>query len=166
MPNLAEEVRAKYESRILAVLNKIRTALTEAGWNVCEPFELDGDEEARWDMVARPPGISEEADRDEVDYDISFTICTEAAREGEPEEGGCGGIAFLVDFVHAGGRMVGGMSPGNYTEALWLKDASEIEERFKLFEEADPTDAVDMMSEDFDHFREDFDKAEKEAHPG
>jgi len=133
---LIETIKAKYEPRALAVLNNIREELTTAGYTVSEPFELDDDDAGRWDMVVEPSEGREEV------IDISFHFA-----ESENWDGEKGGINFMLDVVSEGGRMLGGLTPYNYTESCWVKrnNPSAIEERFSIMEQADPFEVVGLV---------------------
>ena len=131
-----EAIKTKYEPRILALLLAIKARVeSETDWEGCDPFEMH-DDEYRWDMAFTRGGQTEDG------VDVSFTIVESDAREGTQD-----GIAFTLDFVEYGGRMLGSMSPYNYTEDLWipLDDAEGIEARFSMFEALNLDEVLDTF---------------------
>jgi len=132
---LADQIKEKYEPRALAVLNSIRQELTDAGYESDEPFDLS-DDCARWVLVIKPGEGREEA----IDITLEFT-------ESEECDGTKGGITFRVDVVCEGGRMLGGLTPYNYTEAVWVKrnDPEAVEDRFAIIEAADPFEIIGLV---------------------
>lgn len=125
-----EAVKNKYEKRILAVLNGLRNSIVEAGHQCGEPFEMDGCDGYTWSMIV------DEDEHGENGIDVSFTIV-------EDDEG----IAFRVDVVEFGGRVLGGLCPYNYSQDVWVRSKDAIEKRFRLFEQADPDDIVECIEQ-------------------
>jgi len=133
-------VKDRYAERILKVLESIRASLQEAGYHVEEPFDMSGDD-YRWSMLVR---VESKPDGDYAngDVDITFEIAESEQFEGTEE-----GINFSIDVVEYGGRIRGGLTPYNYTEDVWanLDDTDAIEDRFAIFEQADPADIVTLL---------------------
>jgi hypothetical protein len=129
-----ETIKEKYEHRILAVLNRIAETLREAGYGVDEPVDMSCDE-YWWSLLVH-------GDSDEDTIDISFKIC-----ESEQYDGEEGGVNFALDIVEMGGRILGGLCPFNYTDRCWVdrSDEEAVEERFAIFEEANPDDIVPIL---------------------
>src|SRR6266478_1460728 len=94
-------IKRKYKNRILAILNRIAEVLRQAGCDVEGPWDLSGDD-YRWELQAN-------------NIDISITICESETYDGEPN-----GINFALDIVEEGGRILGGLTPYNYTDAVWV----------------------------------------------
>lgn len=129
-----EEIKTKYEPRILALMNQVRELIeAETPYSVSEPFEMPADE-WRWDMVITVPGME--------DVGYSFTILESEVNDGEEN-----GVSFEVNAVAEGGQMLGGMCPGNYSDDLWVPrgDEEAVEERFKLFEDVDQASILDLL---------------------
>jgi hypothetical protein len=129
-----EAIKGKYEQRILAVLNRIAETLRKAGYTVDDPVDLSCDQYS-WLLLVHGDG-----DQDTID--ISFKIC-----ESEQYDGEEGGVNFALDIVEWGGRILGGLTPFNYTDRCWVdrSDEEAVEERFAIFEEADPADIVPIL---------------------
>ena len=136
----AEEIKDRYAGRIVTVLESIRAELQEAGYQVDEPADFSGDD-YRWSMLVRvgskpdePPGNG--------DVDITLQIAESMQFEGTAD-----GINFSLEIVEWGGRILGGLTPYNYTPDVWvsLDDADAIEMRFSIFEEADPADIIALL---------------------
>jgi hypothetical protein len=129
-----EAIKGKYEQRILAVLSRIAETLREAGYTVNDPIDLSCDQYC-WSLLVHGDG-------DEDTIDISFIIC-----ESEEYDGEKGGVNFMLDIVEWGGRMLGGLTPFNYTDRCWVDrcDEGAVEERFAIFEAADPADIVPIL---------------------
>lgn len=126
-----EHIRAKYEPRILSILDNIRQEI-KAFDSQLEVSETDDwtDEEYTWNFTAG----SWEDESDPNIVDIRFTIVESDVREGSDE-----GISFMLDFTAYGGRPLGSFAPYNYSEQLWipLDDEDGIEQRFAMFEQLD-----------------------------
>ncbi len=128
-----EQIKDRYQDRILAVMNRIATVLQDEGYPTEGPHFMDGDSYS-WNLI-----VHLDADPDEVgqeDIDISFKVCE--SEQYDVEEGG---INFALDIVEIGGRILGGLTPYNYSPKCWVDrtDAEAIEERFKIMEDADET---------------------------
>jgi hypothetical protein len=140
-----EQIKEKYAARIEKILSNIREALVEDGWHVEEPWEMGGNDEYRWTMLvsATNPHI-DGTEPDEDDVDISLTILESEHNDGEEN-----GVNFGVDVVTVGGSILGGMTPYNYTNRVWVaRDQPEaIEERFTLVEDCDPAGIVHMLED-------------------
>lgn len=133
-----DAIKEKYEPRILALMAAIRERIeAETDWRGCEPFDMT-DEEYRWDMTFNRNGNRDDG------VDVAFTIVESDVREGSED-----GIAFMLEFTGYGGRMLGSMSPYNYTEELWvpLEDTDGIEARFAMFECLDLDEAVNTFAQ-------------------
>lgn len=129
----SEDIKDKYEQRILAVLTRIAETLREGGCTVDEPIDLSCDQ-YWWSLLVH-------GDSDEDTIDISFKIC-ESEEDGEQ-----GGVNFALDIVEWGGRILGGLCPFNYSDRCWVdrNDEEAVEERFAIFEVADPADIVPIL---------------------
>ena len=125
-----DDIKAKYEPRILALMESLGAQAREQGFLSTEPELVLGDEEYLYDMGLK---------RNDKFYSVTFTILEEVCREGEGT-----GIAFGINIVSQGGRIVSGMTPYNYTSQLWLAvdDAEAIEQRFAMLEEATLSDNI------------------------
>ena len=126
------QIKNKYEKRIMAILERIADVLRETGFGVEGPWDLSSDD-YWWALLA---------DVDGVRVDVSFKIC-----ESEQYDGEKGGVNFTLDIVEEGGRIIGGLTPFNYTDRCWVgrKDKQAVEERFRLLEQADETDIPPLL---------------------
>jgi hypothetical protein len=132
------------KDRIKAIMEKIRDACKEAGLVPdAEPFDMSCDE-YQWALIVRKEKRPTVDDRDytDVDYDVTLKVC-----ESEEYDGTENGITFAVDVCTVGGRIVGGLSPYNYSDQCWVSvaDADAVEERFAIIENADPADLADLI---------------------
>jgi len=134
----AEQIKKKYEARIMSILKKTAGALRDAGFVVDAPADMCGDQH-QWSFGVHFGNPEEFEDHD---IDVSFTIC-----ESEYYDGTKGGVNFSISFVEVGGRMVGECTPYNYTSEVWvpMKDNRLIEDRFQGMEEIDPESAVELI---------------------
>ena len=124
-----------YDARILKLLYAIQYKFVEVGWHCDAPGEMHCDD-FNWGFLVSAnefEGVLHHPTDDDID--VSFKIC-----ESSEYDGTLGGIAFRLDITRVGGAVLGGMCPCNYTDRVWvdIDDDAAIEERFKLFEEADP----------------------------
>lgn len=140
-----EEIKTKYEQRIIAILNSIRKELTQDDLLSCSyPDDMTCDD-YRWSMYVQTPEQIEKQIEDEG-VDISFLICESENWDGEEN-----GVNFCIDIVGYGGEIIGGLHPFNYTEQVWVSRDNEeaIEERFSLMEQADCFVGVELVREYF-----------------
>jgi hypothetical protein len=121
-----KDIHKKYGERALKVLRAIAEDVRKkTGLTVEDPADWSIDE-FHWGMDVKY-GKGEE-DR----IDVTLHVC-----ESNSSDGSKGGVTFRIDAVDYGGELVGGFSPYNYTEEVWVprRDEQAVEERFKLFEE-------------------------------
>jgi hypothetical protein len=127
---LIEGIKDRYHQRILAVLGRVRNRLTEVGIDCDTPTTMHIDHHYSWTFTATVPGLEPVA----IDLKI-----VEAARYGEERDDGKPGINFALRFLALGGQLLGTFSPYNNMPEFWVDatDKRAVEERFRLFEEAD-----------------------------
>ena len=106
----ADNAKKRYEVRIRALLKK---------WNRLLKGSIDewSDEEYVW-VIFTPNKV-----------DVSLTLTEERVREGEGN-----GLAFFLDIVEYGGRVLGEFCPYNFSNDLWCHDWANLDERFRMFE--------------------------------
>ncbi len=128
-------IKRKYVKRIRAILNAIKASLVEAGFEVEGPYDMTADEYYWSLIVTYGPGENDKAD-------VSFKIFESREYDGSDE-----GINIGIDVVEFGGRILGGLTPYNYSPLVWvdLNDAEGIEDRFQIIEQADPDDVVPLL---------------------
>ena len=126
-----KEIYKKYSLRIMSIMKRIHDVLAAAGFMVDEPGDANSDD-YRFDMMV---DFEKELGKDK-NVIISFEIC-----ESENCDGSKNGVNFAVHVVDFGGKILGGMTPYNYSKDCWVDryDHAGIEERFTLMEQADPT---------------------------
>jgi hypothetical protein len=137
-----EEIKDRYAARIVKVLESIRAELQAAGYHVDEPFDMSCDSFS-WSLLVRIGSKPEDAATDgDVDINLKIAESTEYDGDGSEE-----GINFSLDVVEYGGRIMGGLTPYNYTRDVWvsLDDADAIEARFSIFEETDPATILNLF---------------------
>lgn len=137
-----EQIKDKYEKRIIRILRNIARAANAQGMTTTRPIEIT-DTEYAYNLVIAPDGKRIRHVRDE-DVDVTFTVVESEERDGEEN-----GVAFSLSINNVGGRVIGGMTPYNYTNDLWVSrdDEDAIEERFALFENADAQEAIELIGE-------------------
>lgn len=137
-----EEIKDKYEKKILQILSNISDCLKdgEEGWKVGAVNEMH-DDEFKWGML-----ISK-LDEDPIelsndDIDISFTIIESERNDGEEN-----GVSFSIEAVTVGGVIVGGLTPYNYTNDVWVSkdDEEAIEIRFQILQQVDVSELVYLI---------------------
>lgn len=136
---LLESVRDRYNDRILAFLSNVRASARALGYTFAHgPYEMS-DDMYRWEIVGRRPG----GRGDDSLVDFSFTIVEARQMGDEPDDG----VNFSFDVVEYGGRILGGISPYNFTSRVWVKasDAQALEERFRLLETSDMSGLADIL---------------------
>jgi hypothetical protein len=128
-----EAIRKMFEKRIVKIMEKIRKVVTDAGYYCTEISLIDGDYYS-WYFICHTLGKPETNDLDDdMDIDFQFIIT-----ESEYWDGTTGGVSFKIDINTVGGQMLGGFTPFNYSDNVWVSrsNKSAIRERFKLMEEA------------------------------
>lgn len=131
-----EQLYKKYGSRILAILNAIREAAINEGFECDEPWEMSDEEFEWWMLIKR-------GDDENENIDVRITILESEVNDGEK-----GGVNFSLQVNKYGGQMVGRCTPYNYTDDVWVsrRDYAAVEERFKMFEQAcDPATIIDSI---------------------
>lgn len=125
-----QEIKKKYEKRIIAILSKVKDALTASGHDVSDPYEMDS-EYYRWDIVVDPPEPVRA-------IAIFFEIAT------DPE-----GVNFAITASSYEGQIIGGLTPHNYTPECWVSmdDENAIESRFRIHEKVKPRAWVRLISD-------------------
>lgn len=123
------QIKKRYATRIVAILNKIRDLLVEQGWQ-CDDVTDNECDYYEWGFAC-DTGVEAEYDGGKISIDFKIA-------ESEYWDGEKGGVNFMLDIVAFGGRILGGLTPFNYTPEVWVKrrDAEAIETRFKLMEDA------------------------------
>ena len=129
-----EQIKDKYNDRIMAIMRRIASALKDDGHLIEGPDFWDGDD-YRWTLLVHTDGEASEVSQDDID--IAFKIC-----ESEEYDGSEGGVNFALDIVEVSGRIIGGLTPFNYSDRCWVdrEDAEAVEERFRILEQADEAD--------------------------
>jgi len=135
-----EQIAKRYKRRICAVLNAIAAALRDAGYLVDDPCDLSCGDDYRITFIVHRDGDINEYSSEDID--VSLEVCASEDFDGE-----IGGVNFSLTVVEIGGRILGGLTPYNYTPQVWVdrKDKQAIEERFVIFEEADPDGVVELI---------------------
>lgn len=135
-----EQIKEKYEPRIIALLTAMRTALLEYDLHVESPWLME-DEEFSWWMLVQTEAQHNAEELDGID--VRFTIL-----ESEHWDGEKNGVNFGIDITSVGGSIVGGLTPYNYTDEVWVSrdDEDAVEERFVLLETADTADAAELIT--------------------
>lgn len=131
----------KYRKRIVQILERMADVLRQDGYVVEGPTFLDGDD-YRWSLLVHLDGDPDTVS--DQDIDISIKLC-----ESEEYDGTEGGVNFSVDIVEVSGRILGGLTPFNYSDRCWVSrnDPQAVEERFRIVEEADEYGVLHLLSE-------------------
>lgn len=142
-----EQLKDKYAPRIEASLSAIVAQLREDHdtLHVSEIYDMHCDD-FRWSFNVYTAAQAEATDEgsEPQGADVTFVIC-----ESEQYDGERNGVNFAVEIVGVGGEIIGGITPFNYTDRVWVSrcDPEAIEERFQLVEQADPGSAAQLVAE-------------------
>lgn len=145
--DVIESVAKTYADRAMAILRAVRDAVRDAGMSADdEPFDLSGDDYNWGICVWRTPDPSDE----EGCIDVRIEIAEARSYDGYDGDGETFGINFELDVVEWGGRILGGLSPYNYTDECWVdaRGVYAVEERFAILEGADVSGIIDLLRED------------------
>ena len=153
--DLLEKIAKEYGPKALAILEKISKVLVDDGITIqTPPFDMSADE-YRWCLIAKrnPRG------KDDAIVDITIEI----AEEREYDGGEGYGINFGVDIVEWGGRMLGGLTPYNYTSQCWVdaRDPEAVAARWQLIEDSDTDSISSLITEGWDFSKDGYYKEEK-----
>lgn len=134
-----EQIKDKYQDRIMAIMQRIASALKDDGHVVEGPDFRDGDD-YRWTLLVHMDGDTSEVSQEDID--IAFKLC-----ESEEYDGSEGGVNFALDIVEVSGRIIGGLTPFNYSDRCWVDrtDAEAVEERFRILEQTDEGDIPPLI---------------------
>jgi hypothetical protein len=140
-----EQIKDKYAERIVEILSGITAEIRseDDAIAISEVIDMHCDD-FRWTFNAYLPSDLDDADPEPQGVDVTFVIC-----ESEHYDGEQNGVNFAVEIVGVGGEIVGGLTPHNYTDRCWVSrdDAEEIEERFRLVENAAASEAAYLVVE-------------------
>lgn len=136
----------KYGPKIQKLLEIICSEAKERGYECTSPIDMS-DDTYRWAVAVSPPGAETE---DSVD--VSVEIATSEAYDGTP-----GGLNFSMNVVSYEGEMLGGLTPYNYTDEVWvsMSDPDAVEERWRLFDNGANENEVLYHIDQFYENRED-----------
>lgn len=131
-----------YREAFRAKLSEIAGDFTEDGWTVDgEPFD-SSDEEYEMGISLSSYGRS---------ADVRITLVESLCRSGSLE-----GVAFSLDLGAQCGHVIGGLTPFNYSEDLWIPvgDREGIAERWQIIADTDGHEAETILSDHFDDCEE------------
>lgn len=147
---LIDGIKERYEKRINALLEQMSDLCVKEGMISGGIGEMH-DEEYRWYLTLwrceddRKPYREYGENAFGVDpkeqvpcYDKSVDIAFEIAEAQTYGDDPIDGVNFAVQITENGGRMLGGLTPYNYTGECWVpaSDEDAVEERFKIMEDA------------------------------
>ena len=135
-----DAVKDEYDSKIRDLLQRLRKLCLDAGLHVPDdPFSMHNDVSYQWSlMVWRKPG------RLNLDMvDISVEIVEAKEYGDDPEDG----INFSLMITEWGGRILGQLSPYNYTPECWVPatDPEQVAARWNILETANLNDIPTMI---------------------
>lgn len=139
-----EAVKDRVAPRAVSLLERIRDVVRDADFTADdEPSFMDGDD-YRWSLRVWRPGEAGE----ESCIDVSIEIA-EAMSYGDDEAHEGFGVNFGLDLVEWGGRILGGLTPYNYSDKVWVDARNEdaVSERWRILEDADVTGIPELIKE-------------------
>jgi hypothetical protein len=135
----------RYRRRMWMVMKRLQLALRAQHFRVSKVTESYADT-FTFDMAV---WLTTKDRTSERNVYIQFKI--EDREDHERNRGDDESIAlnFAVDIDHVGGRIIGGLTPYQYTPQCWVDAANddEVEERFEIIERAPVQDFVDLILE-------------------
>ena len=107
---VAEDLTLYVQHLVDNVMDRVQEGLVGCEYGTCDSqgFVKDDDDEPAWRIVFEREGFES--------VDLTFTITTEEAREGEGD-----GVGLLLDAVKAGGEIVASWCPFNHTGRVWVR---------------------------------------------
>jgi hypothetical protein len=138
-----ESLEAEYKPKVIALAERVRKDLTEAGCTCSEVFDFI-DEDLDVSFVYYPEGAS-------PDRSIYLTF---RLMDAEAWDGMESGTSFALGICEYGGQIVGGFHPYNYSPDVWVnpEDAEAVRNRWRLFESV-VRDSREILAT-IDEFRE------------
>jgi hypothetical protein len=117
--------------RALALGGGVREGCVAAGMKTDEPVDMSGDDYS-WSLQAWRPNST--ADEDRIDISVEIAEALAYGDEDQPY-----GVNFSLSIVEWGGLILGGLSPYNYTDEVWVdaRDADAVAARWQILERAD-----------------------------
>ena len=128
-----EGLEKRYGERALRLLKQVADELEEEGYVVDEPSLIGSDDgTVSWGFMVHVDGDTESVEEDDVDVQLR-AMCS------EPYDGTEHGVNFGIDVTQVSGRMIGGLTPFNYSDKVWVDrgDQDAVDERFDLLMRAD-----------------------------
>jgi hypothetical protein len=116
-----EKIWRDYTLRALDVLKYIKTICESHGMMCIAPESISGDE-LKWEL-----GIKFKTGYAIVSITVAESLYYDATDKG---------INFMLEVVTDDALVLGGCSPYNYTDEVWIDpfNDEEVEERFRIFE--------------------------------
>ena len=138
-----EKVKETYGPIFLSALNQIKRAAERAGWTATDVWE-ENYENYRWSFLVSPIARDFEGDEHESDIDVVYELIESKSLGNETE-----GVAWSLDISSYGGSIIGGFTPGNYTDDLWvdMRDDEAIKRRFGKVDQIDASGTIAQMYE-------------------
>lgn len=135
---LYEATVKRLTPRVEALIESLREALSEAGYDPSMPDWMYGN---FYGTFFVSPKDGTEA------VDVSFQFVDGRADADGDGDGEQGTVALSLDVTSEEGRMLGGMTPYNYSEDLWvdMTDDEAVDERMSLFEQASVESFVELF---------------------
>ena len=143
--NKIDQIEIAYADRMERILEEIKASFEHAGYQTSDVFDMS-DEYLRKNLIVYKEKMpTEDEELNPNDVDINFEISPSIEYDGTTE-----GINFSINITSVSGRIVGGLTPYNYSSEVWVdvRDDAAIEERFNIFMQANPEEVVDLV-EDF-----------------
>lgn len=135
-------IERRYRRRIETFMGRIEKELESRGLDAGPAYTMH-DEEFTWELTCCPKGVSfKQAQENDEFVDVRFQI-SESLASGD----GLEGINFSIEATSYGGKMLGGLTPHNYTPQVWVPvtDKEAIEERFHLIESSDINELANII---------------------
>lgn len=145
---IAEEaidlVWLRYGHKMRGLLERIAAACEENGVYCGKPFDMSGDD-YKWSMMAWRTRSDRMANIAERGIDISVEIAESRSYDNELPTG----INFGLDIVEWGGRILGGFTPHNYTDRVWVdaRDREAVSDRWEMFGHVDLDEIPTLIKE-------------------
>lgn len=115
-----DKVVERYHERAIKLLKQIaqEVEVSYPNLSVSGPVTLQDS----WSIIVRPKGADET-------IDITLQVC-----DSEECDGTENGVNFSISVVTEGGKILGGLTPYNYTDSVWVSrdDEEAVETRFNL----------------------------------
>lgn len=145
---IMESISVRHHDAIMGLLRRVRDELRSEGFYVeSQPGTMHSDDYS-WALGVWRTALAYLAKDWTNAIDITVKL-NEAPTFGDDEAFDGFGMNWSLDIVETGGRILGGLSPYNYTDLVWVdaRDEDAVSDRLQLLLDADVSAIPDLCED-------------------